>query len=261
MSDSGATGTSSDGELSVRAADRDLRLDDLAFLNRMTTVGHVLPNVAHELNNALQIIGGMVEMLGAKDGLPSDVRDKIGRIGAQGARATELLRELVTFARRDDAGTTLVDVTRIVERALTFRRYHLGRARIAAAVDGPGLGMALVRLDGSYLQQILLNLLINAEHSLAGRTDGRIQMSIATAPGEVTVTVSDNGQGLSEEVAGRVREPFFTTKLPSAGLGLTVASGLARGLGGRLVLAPNPGGGTTASLSLPAAQERPGVAR
>lgn len=244
---------SSAHDVSVRAADRNLRLEDLAFLNRMTTVGQVLPNVAHELNNALQIIGGMVEMLSAREGLAPDVRDKLGRIGLQGARATELLRDLVTFARRDDGGVTLVDVTRSVERALTFRRYHLGRARIAAAVDGAAPGQALVRLDGAYLQQILLNLIINAEHSLAGRSDGRIQISIASGVDQVTVTVRDNGQGVGADVSARVRQPFFTTRLPAAGLGLTVASGLSRGLGGKLLLEANPGGGTVATLVLPGA--------
>jgi two-component system sensor histidine kinase DctS len=256
MTESGAPAGIGDDGLTVRAADRDLKLDDLAFLNRMTTVGQVLPNVAHELNNALQIIGGMVEMLAAREGLPADVTDKIGRIGAQAGRATELLRELVTFARRDNAGTALVDVSKVVERALGFRRYHLGRARITAVVEAPPPGEAMARLDGAFLQQIVLNLLINAEHSLAGRTDGRIQIGIAPRAGEVEVTVQDNGQGLPDHLATRGPEPFFTTRLPAAGLGLTVASGLARGLGGRLTLRPNPEGGTVASLTLPTAAER-----
>jgi signal transduction histidine kinase len=239
--------------VSVRAADRELRLDDLAFLNRMTTVGQVLPNVAHELNNVLQVIGGLVEMLSAREGLADDVRDKIGRIGVQTGRANEMLRELVSFARRDDGGVTLVDVARSVERALALRRYHLGRARITVAVEGPGPGCALARLDASYLQQILLNLIINAEHSLAGRPDGRIQIAIEPGPPNVRVTIADNGQGLPKDLERRASEPFFTTKSAAAGLGLTVARGLARGLGGSLELRGDQGVGMVAVLAVPTA--------
>jgi two-component system C4-dicarboxylate transport sensor histidine kinase DctB len=148
---------------------------------------------------------------------------------------------------------TLVDVSRLVERALGFRRYHLARARIVVAVDGPGPGEALSRLDASYLQQILLNLIINAEHSLASQTDGRIEIRIATTAEIVEVRVIDNGVGLPQDLAPRLAEPFFTTKQAAAGLGLTVAAGLADMLGGRLELQNRVGGGALALLTLPAA--------
>ncbi|MBL8142616.1 MAG: hypothetical protein JNM38_15965, partial [Acidobacteria bacterium] len=91
-----------------------MSLDELAFLNRMTTTGMVLPNVAHELNNALQVVGGLVEMLSARGDLPADVLDKVGRIGAQAAKSAAMVRELVAFSRRDQAGVGLVDAVRTV---------------------------------------------------------------------------------------------------------------------------------------------------
>jgi two-component system NtrC family sensor kinase len=239
--------------VTVRAADRDLALEDLAYLNRMTTVGQVLPNVAHELNNALQIIGGIVEILSLRDSVPADVRDKMARIGTQATRATELLRELVTFSRRDDGGVTLVDVTRSVERALALRRYHLNRARIAVSVSASEPRQALARVDGNYLQQILLNLIINAEHSLVDRTDPRIDIRIRRTDDRIDVTIADNGHGVPPEAAHRVIEPFYTTKTSAAGLGLTVAAGLTRMLGGELVFSPGPEGGAAAVLTLAAA--------
>jgi two-component system C4-dicarboxylate transport sensor histidine kinase DctB len=228
-----------------------LALRDLTYLNRMTTVGQILPNVAHELNNALQVIGGVVEMLGLRaDDLPADVQEKVTRIGAQTRRATEMLRDLVIFARGEDGGERLVDLTRLVERSLAFRRYHLARARIAVTVDAPAAGRALARLDASYLQLILLNLLINAEHSLVGRSDGRITVCVLTSGADAEVRVLDNGSGIPDDTAKRVTEAFFTTKVPAAGLGLTVAAGLARDIGGSLVVRSNPGG-TEAVVSLP----------
>lgn len=239
------------GALPVRTAARDLDLDDLAYLNRMTTVGQILPSVAHELNNALQVISGLAEMVAARTDLPADVLDKVGRMSTQAGRAVGMLRDLVGFARRDDAGMALVDLRRAVERVLALRRYQLARARVSVSLEGPDAGRALVRADGSHVQQILLNLIVNAEHSLAGRSDGRIQIGIETGERWVSVRVADNGAGLPDGAASRVTEPFFSTK-GGAGLGLTVSAALAESMGGSLALEGTPTG-TTAVLRLPAA--------
>lgn len=242
--------------VSVRAADRELQLDDLAYLNRMTTAGHVLPTVAHELNNALQIISGAVEVLALKHDLAPDVRDKIARIGTQAGRATEMIRDLVGFVRREDAGVKLVDVGKVVEGALAFRRYQLSRARIAVTVDGVQPGQYFARLDRGHLHQILLNLIINAEHSMAGRSDACLLVSCAKNCDCVEIAVSDNGPGVPDGLVGRLTEPFFTTKVPAAGLGLTVAVALAKEVGGDLRLTPNAAGGAVATLSIPAVEAR-----
>ena len=236
--------------LAVRVGDRTLGLEELAYLNRMTTAGLVLPNVAHELNNALQVIGGLVELLSLREDLPQDVKDKIGRVGVQSSRATELIREVVTFARRDDAGVAQVDVAKVVDRALGFRRYHLGRARIGVRVEGCGPGEALARVDANYLQQILLNVIINSEQALAGRPGGEIDVRVERVSAGVTVRVHDNGPGL-DDAAGRAPEPFFTTRPPSAGLGLAVATALAESQGGNLQVLGGEGGGCVALLPLP----------
>jgi signal transduction histidine kinase len=184
------------------------------------------------------------------------VQEKVARIGLQTGRATGLMRELVAFARAEDGGERLVDLTRLVERSLGFRRYHLARARIEVAVDAPEPGRLLSRVDASHLQLILLNLLINAEHSLAGRTDGRITVRLGRTGGLAEVRVLDNGSGIADQDARRLTDAFFTTKGPAAGLGLTVAAGLARAIGGSLALRSSPGGGAEAVLTVPVAAER-----
>jgi signal transduction histidine kinase len=244
--------TPTPGVLPVRTAARDLDLDDLAYLNRMTTVGQVLPSVAHELNNALQVISGLAEMVAARSDLPPDVLDKVGRMSAQAGKAVAMLRDLVAFARRDEAGVALVDLRRTVDRVLALRRYQLARARISVTLEGADPGGALVRADGHHVQQILLNLIVNAEHSLAGRSDGQIQVAIEADEGWVSVRVTDNGAGLPDGAASRVIEPFFSTK-GGAGLGLTVSAALARAMGGSLEI-EGSASGTTVSLRLPAAR-------
>lgn len=237
---------------SIRAAERDLTLDDLIYINRMTTVGQVLPNVAHELNNALQIVGGLVEMLSARADLPRDGLEKLARIGTQASRATGMVRELVAFARRDDGGTRLVDVSKVIEAALSMRRYHLARARINVVVHVPPDTPVLAHVDPHALQQVLLNLLINAEHSTAGREGGQLAISVAEQPGGIAIVVADNGPGVPPELRERVQEPFFTTKAHAAGLGLTVSAALMARDGGALSLEHLPDGGTKAVMTLPA---------
>jgi len=239
-------------EGSIRAAERDLTTDDLIYINRMTTVGQVLPNVAHELNNALQIVGGLVEMLAARADLPRDGLDKLARIGTQASRATGMVRELVAFARRDDGGVRLVDLAKVVEAALSMRRYHLARARITVNVGASAAGPVLVQADPHALQQVLLNLLINAEHSTAGRDGGLLVIQVAEQAGVASITVTDNGPGVPPDLRARVQEPFFTTKAHAAGLGLTVSTALMARDGGALSLEHLPDGGTKAVMTLPA---------
>lgn len=235
------------------SAGRALTLEDLAYLNRMTTVGQVLPNVAHEINNALQVVGGLVEMLSLKTELPTDVRDKIGRIGTQAGRTADMLRELVAFARREYGGVGNVDLARTVERALSLRRYHLARARIAVEVNAGTPGAALVRADGHHLEQVLVNLVMNAEASLAGRADGRIRVEVDAKETEARLTVADNGGGMDEAVADSATAAFFTTRPCAAGLGLTVARLLVEADGGHLSVASGREG-TVVTLVLPRAQ-------
>jgi two-component system, LuxR family, sensor histidine kinase DctS len=235
----------------VRAADRTLSAEDLAYLNRMTTVGQVLPNLAHEMNNAFQVIGGLIEMLTARSDLAPDVADKVKRIGAQSSRAAEMMRELVAFARRDYGGTRLVDLAKVVERALAMRRYQLARARVSVSLRDIEPGRWITRADGHHLEQALANVLINAEQSVAGRERPEITVAITAAEGALTIVVADNGPGLDAGIAERAAAPFFTTRESAAGLGLTVATLLAEAEGGRLHLESAPGGGTRVALRLP----------
>lgn len=239
-----------DDGLTVDVAGRAMSLDELAFLNRMTTTGMVLPNVAHELNNALQVVGGLVEMLSARGDLPADVLDKVGRIGAQAAKSAAMVRELVAFSRRDQAGVGLVDAARTVEQALALRRYHLSRARVQVATSIGDGGPHLLRVDGHHLLQVLVNLIINAEQALEGRASPRLQVTIGRGEaGAIEIAIDDNGGPIAAHVAARACDAFYTTRSTKAiGLGLAVGRALVVRDGGTLEVAPLEGNGTRATL-------------
>jgi C4-dicarboxylate-specific signal transduction histidine kinase len=223
--------------------DRPLTLEDLVYINRMTTVGHVLPSVAHELNNSLQVIGGLVELLTMRAELGRDVQDKINKIGQQASRSAGMLREFVAFARRDDA-LARVDVGKALERALALRRYHLARARIEAVmVDPQPAGPLVVNADSQHVVQVLLNLLINAEEALVGQERRELRIQLVDLPGAVRCQIEDSGPGFSDVAKRALRKPFSSTKARgTAGLGLAVAGALAEKDHGRLEVLDGPGG-------------------
>jgi C4-dicarboxylate-specific signal transduction histidine kinase len=221
--------------------DRPLRTDDLVYINRMTTVGHVLPSVAHELNNSLQVIGGLVELLGMRTDLSKDVQDKIQKIGAQAVRSAGMIRDFVAFARRDDV-VARVDLNKALERALVLRRYHLARARIELTVD-PSPGPLVIAADSQQVTQVLLNLVINAEEAVAQTEKREVRVVLVDGSTTVRCEVHDNGPGFEDSALRRLREPFTSTKTRgAAGLGLAVATALMERERGRLLVLGGPGG-------------------
>ncbi len=234
MSQEHAAGGKSDAPAGPVEETRTLGADDLTYINRMTTVGHVLPSVAHELNNSLQVIGGLVEILSMRAEVPRDVLDKIQKIGAQAARSAGLIREFVAFARRDDT-MARVDLRRALDQALAFRRYHLARARINLTVDPVEPGPLLIAADSQHVTQVLLNLIINAEEALGGRDVRELTIRVSDLVTRVRCEVHDSGPGLSVAARAHLREPFRTTKgRGCAGLGLSVVGTLVERTGGQL---------------------------
>jgi two-component system cell cycle sensor histidine kinase/response regulator CckA len=224
---------------------REFSLEDLAFINHMTTTGQVLPSVAHELNNALQVIGGLVELLTMRGELAPDAADRIGKIGLQAARAAGLLRDLLAFTRRD-ATTRTVDLRSALDRAIALRRYHLSRGRIDLVMESRPDEPLLAASDSHSVTQILVNLLLNAEEAIGPGPVREIRIALGReriaerAPERAIVycDIADSGAGVPAETASRVGEAFFTTKTGgAAGLGLAVARHLAERDGGRIAFA------------------------
>lgn len=215
--------------------DRVFSTADLAYINRMTTTGLVLPSVAHEINNSLQIIAGMAEILGLRGQLPPEVADKVQKIAVQANKAAGVLRDLVAFSRRDGVAPR-VDLRAAVERALALRRYYLSRGKVEVEIDAAEGDAYLVAADSQFVVQILVNLIINAEEAVAAQDRKQLRFRIWREDGQCCCELSDSGAGLGDAAAAAGR-PFFTTKLEgAAGLGLAVARRLIAEGGGRFAL-------------------------
>lgn len=217
----------------LASSSRVLSPGELVYTNRLVNLEHILPNVAHELNNALQVMSGLAEILATRPDVDPDVAQKLHRIHTQANRCYGLLRDLLAHARRDDARPT-TDIGPAVDRALNLRRFHLSRGRVSLAIE-PGPSGLTAAIDSQHFEQLLVNLLINAEQALAGTPGPTLTVQYVERGGQVVVTVADTGPGVDlAAVETTCFEPFWTTRTGALGLGLPVARALAVAAGGSL---------------------------
>ena len=231
---------------------------------KMAAIGQLVSGVAHELNNPLTSIAGLAELLLEREPLPDSPRQHIRIIHDQAERAGRIVRNLLTFARKETAQQTLVDLNDVVGRTTSLVAYDLRLREIEIENQLSG-DPVLVHGDPHELQQILLNLLTNAIHALAALPAGRerrIMLQTHQQEGEAVLEVMDSGDGVREDHRPRLFTPFFTTKPAGqgTGLGLSLSYGIAQSHGGNLSYRKAPTGGANFVLSLPlATTQRGGV--
>jgi C4-dicarboxylate-specific signal transduction histidine kinase len=231
----------------------ELSSDEIIALNRLTLVARLLAGTAHDVNNALQIIGGSVELLARPQASADAGRNGVARVQAQTTRAAATLDELLHFARNLDGPPRLVSLRDVAAKAAALRGFAMRRGGLTLSFDAALAPMATVHARHSELLQAVLNLIINAEQALQGLPGGSITMTLAEGSGDAVLTVRDNGRGVDHAIADRVFEPFATTRpVPDApGLGLTAARAIARRYRGDLTLETGaPGCGATLRLPL-----------
>ena len=239
----------------VRDVTDERRLSDqLLRREKLAAVGQLVSGVAHELNNPLAGILAFSQLLMATAHPDQAVRDAVGSINKEAKRAAKIISNLLLFARQRPPERTLTDVNQVVLDALELRRYALRTHQIDLHTDlDPDLPHVLA--DGSQLQQVILNLVTNAEHALREH-EGAKRLTITTrkAGDLLRVTVSDSGPGVPHDLQDRIFNPFFTTKKvgEGTGLGLSISDGIVREHGGHLRLASPPGEGAVFVLELPA---------
>jgi signal transduction histidine kinase len=217
---------------------------DLLTLNRAATIARLLAGVAHEVNNALQVIGGTTELLQVTPGLPAAVVEGLQRIAVQNTRAATAIQEVMLFARQKIDATGRTNLREIANRSVALRAFAIGRARLSIKVDVSPAGRYLVSGSAALLQLAVLNLIINAEQALAGRQGGAIRVELEEPSGYVVLRVSDNGPGVTGAGGEDLFESFYTThpREEASGLGLSVARLAAEQCGGTLTLEPREAG-------------------
>jgi PAS domain S-box-containing protein len=217
--------------------------------HKMESLGRLAGGVAHDFNNLLTAILGSAELL--RSDLPegSPQRAELDEIARSGGRAARLTSQLLAFARRQPLELRVVDLAVLLREIEELLRRLLPLSVELVIEAGPG--PATVRGAPDQLEQVLVNLVVNARDALGD--SGRITLGTERTGERVRLTVRDTGPGMSEEVQQRAFEPFFTTKAPGQGTGLGLATcyGIVEQSGGRITMSSAPGQGTAVHIELP----------
>ncbi|MBN9522360.1 PAS domain S-box protein [bacterium] len=245
--------------------------EHLRQAQKMEAVGRLAGGVAHDFNNLLTVITGFAELLhGMLDDRP-DARPLVEEIGKAGRRAAGLTRQLLAFSRKQVLQPKLIDPNALLADLGRMLRPLLGEDIELALTLAPAVRR--VRVDPGQLEQVVMNLAVNARDAMP--TGGRLTVETGNAtldeayaefrpevrPGNyVRLAVTDTGAGMDRAVADRVFEPFFTTKGEGRGTGLGLATvyGIIKQSGGHIEVTSEVGTGTTFEVYLPAADEAPG---
>jgi len=225
---------------------------------KLAALGQTVSGVAHELNNPLATILTWAERLTASS-LENKTKQGIEIIKSESERAAKIVRNLLTFARKRHTTRTMVNLNEIVRETLTLRAYE-HRVTNITVLDAFAEGLPPVFADPHQLKQVLLNLIINAEHAMLA-AHGRGTLILRTWHNAekdlVVLEVNDDGVGVTDEVQTKIFDPFFTTKAvgTGTGLGLTVAYAIMQEHGGQIKVKSEDGQGCSFLLDFPAGSE------
>jgi len=245
----------------VRDVSERKKLDDqsrdlyhqLLQAEKLAALGQTISGVAHELNNPLATILTWAERL-AERPLDDATRRGISTILSESERAAKIVRNLLTFSRKRQSTRTMVDLNHVVRDTLALRAYEQ-RVTNITVIDALASGLPQVFADAHQLQQVLLNLVINAEQAMLS-AHGRGLLVVRTwheAEREcVVLEINDDGPGVPGDVQQKIFDPFFTTKEvgKGTGLGLTVAYAIVQEHGGRIRV-ESRGAGASFFVELP----------
>jgi len=227
---------------------------ELIAREKLATVGEIASGVAHEVNNPLAAIRMEAELLGRSTQDP-DASAAASTIVREVDRAARIVRSLLRLARRADTTPTRIQVNELVRDVAEIRQRVLRADNIEVRTKMDQGAEAVLGL-GQELQQVVINLVTNAEHAVRGRPGAVIQLTTEARDDWVRLTVEDSGPGVPAEIRGRVFDPFFTTKSPDegSGLGLSICQRVVAEVGGKIWLEDSEAlGGAKFVVELPAA--------
>jgi two-component system cell cycle sensor histidine kinase/response regulator CckA len=236
---------------------------------KMEAVGRLAGGVAHDFNNMLSVIIGYCDLSLGRVALESPVKPYLEQINKASKRAVTLTRQLLAFSRQQVIFPKILDLNEVVNNVITMLQRLVGED--VAMSFRPAVPIDSINADRGQIEQILMNLVVNARDAMPGRGEiiietGHAELDedyVARHPGShagqhVVLAVSDTGCGMDEKVRSQIFEPFFTTKGigQGTGLGLSTVYGIVKQGGGTIFVYSEPGKGTTFKIYFPVVAEK-----
>lgn len=247
--------------------DKALLKMELIQAQKMESLGTLAGGIAHDFNNILSVIMGYTE-ISMGQVVSSEVNDNLNQVLKASVRARELVHQILAFSRKTETARSFVKVERIVKEAVRFLRASLPTSiRMEFLYEG---SPAPVYVNATQINQIVMNLCSNAAHAI-GNKPGTIELRLRDVrvdeswdireniePGDYQqLSIKDSGDGMSEELTGRIFEPYFTTKASGegSGMGLAVVYGIVKSYGGFINVSSREGEGTVFDVFIPVSEE------
>ncbi len=252
----------------LRAANKKLEetFKQLVMSEKLASIGEITAGVAHEINNPVAVIQGNVDVMRMTLGETArEVGTELDLIDNQVMRIGAIVGKLLQFARPSEFGTFAesLDLAPLVSDCLVLVDHVISRQEIRVETQfEPGQVVPPVRIDPGELQQVVINLILNATQAMAGKGVLSISLEAAERNGRsgALLTIADSGSGIATEALTSVFDPFFTTKTgEGCGLGLSISQSLVQRAGGLISVRNQPEGGAAFSIWLPAATAAPAV--
>jgi two-component system NtrC family sensor kinase len=232
--------------------ERKLMEEQLMLTDRLASIGELASGIAHELNNPLTSVIGFSQLLLEED-IPQNLKEDLGTIYSEAQRASAIVKNLLTFARKHTPLRQMSQVNNILEDVLKLRAYEHKVNNIDLekrfATDIPE-----VMADYFQMQQVFLNIIVNAESAmLEANGKGKLVITTSRHNNTVSVAIADNGPGIAKKNLRRVFDPFFTTKEvgKGTGLGLSICHGIVAEHGGKIYAESVVNKGATFVVELP----------
>jgi len=237
--------------------DRKKMDEQLIVTDRLASVGELASGIAHELNNPLTGVIGFSDLLMTRENIPEDIKEDLTIINREAVRAAQVAKHLLTFARKHPDEKQPTDINNIVQLVLDLREYEqrVNNIDVEAKLADD---LPQILANDFQLQQVFLNIIINAEHFMT-EEHGLGTLTIITEQVEdiIRVSITDDGPGIFPDNITHIFDPFYTTKEvgEGTGLGLSICYGVITEHGGKIYAESELGKGTTFTIELPVLKE------
>jgi PAS domain S-box-containing protein len=236
-----------------RAAEKEKQMQqELYNATHLASIGEMASGIAHEINNPLTGVVGFSQLLIDRD-IPDDIKEDLEIINHEAQRAAKIVSGLLTFAYQNKPGWSMVNIDEIISNTLELRTHEMELSNIRVVTELEG-HLPLTAADGAQLQQVFLNIILNAEQAMKDmKKAGTLTVRTKSTGKSIIITFADTGPGISQENLSRVFNPFFTTKGvgEGTGLGLSMSHGIIKQHKGRINVESEEGHGARFIIELP----------